>query len=120
MTADTSRDDYRAFLDRQQITTLRDWALHVARERRDVGFLWDLLKHLPATEDLNRDEALLDPIDAVRDLGRLLTDFRHEAASPEVADLLHVRYVEYLLDHAGEHRFDLDDRGQGGAGTAAS
>ena len=118
MTADTSLDDYRAFLERQELATLRDWALHLARERRDVGFLWDLVKHLPVTEDLNRDEALLDPFDAVRDLGRLLTDFRHEAASPEIADLLRVRYVEYLLDHAGQHRFDSDERGRGG--TAAS
>jgi hypothetical protein len=39
MTADNSRDDYQAFLDRQEVTTLPDWALHVARERRDVGFL---------------------------------------------------------------------------------
>jgi hypothetical protein len=61
MTADTPPDDYRAFLDRQDVATLRDWALHVARERRDVGFLWELTKHLPATEDLNRDWALLDP-----------------------------------------------------------
>jgi hypothetical protein len=118
MTADTSRDDYRAFLDRQEVETLRDWALHLARERKDVGFLWDLVKHLPATGDLNRDEAVLDPFTAVRDLGRLLTDFRHEAASPEVADLLRVRYVEYLLDHAGQHRFDQDDRGRGGAAAS--
>jgi hypothetical protein len=113
MTADTSQDDYRDFLDRQEVATLRDWALHVAREHKDVGFLWDLTKHLPATEDLNRDWALLDPFDAIRDLGRLLTDFRHEAADPEVADLLRVRYVEYLLDHASQHRFDLEAHGQG-------
>jgi hypothetical protein len=106
MTADAAQDHYRAFLDRQEITTLRDWSLDLAREHRDVGFLWDLAKHLPVTEDLNRDWALLDPFDAVHDLGRLLTDFRHEAASPEVADLLRVRYTEYLVEHAGQRRFD--------------
>jgi hypothetical protein len=118
MTTDTSQDDYRAFLERQDVTTLRDWALRLARERKDVGFVWDLVKHLPATEDLNRDEAVLDPFDAVRDLGRLLTDFREEAASPEVADLLRVRYVEYLLDHADRHRFDAEERGRGGAAAS--
>jgi hypothetical protein len=106
MTADAALDDYRDFLDRQEVTTLRDWALDLAHEHRDVGFLWDLAKHLPATEDLNLDWAVLDPFDAVRDLRRLLTDFRHEAASPEVADLLRVRYTEYLVDHADERRFD--------------
>ncbi len=106
MTADAPADDYRAFLERQQVARLRDWALEVAREHRDVGFLWDLAKHLPATEDANRDWAAYDPFDAVRELTHLVTHFREEAADPEVADLLRVRYVDYLLERAGEHRFD--------------
>ena len=100
--------DYRAFLEAQEVSTLRDWALQVARDRRDVGFLWELAKHLPSTEDANRDWAVLDPIDAIRDLTHLVTHFREEAASPEVADLLRVRYVSYLLAHAGDHRFDQE------------
>jgi hypothetical protein len=106
MTTDTPTGDYRAFLEAQQVPTLRDWALDLARERRDVGFYWELTKHLPATEDLNRDWATLDPVDAIRELGHLVTHFREEAADPEVAELLRVRYIDYLLDHAGEHRFD--------------
>ncbi len=101
--------DYRAFLEAQDVPTLRDWALQVARDRRDVGFLWELTKHLPSTEDANRDWAAYDPIDAVRDLTRLVTHFREEAASPEVADLLRVRYVDYLLAHADDHRFDRQE-----------
>jgi hypothetical protein len=111
MTTDTPTGDYRAFLEAQQVPTLRDWALDLARERRDVGFYWELTKHLPATEDLNRDWATLDPVDAIRELGHLVTHFREEAADPEVAELLRVRYIDYLLDHAGERRFDQ------GAGT---
>ncbi|HYY77817.1 MAG TPA: hypothetical protein VFD04_01335 [Actinomycetes bacterium] len=98
--------DYRAFLEAQQVSTLRDWALTVARERRDVGFLWELAKHLPSTEDANRDWATYDPVDAVRDLAHLLGHFREEAADPEVAELLRVRYVDYLVEHAGQRRFD--------------
>ena len=108
MTTDTPTGDYRAFLEAQQVPTLRDWALDLARERRDVGFYWELTKHLPATEDLNRDWATLDPVDAIRELGHLVTHFREEAADPEVAELLRVRYIDYLLDHAGERRFDQD------------
>ena len=104
--------DYRAFLEAQQVSTLRDWALAVARERRDVGFLWELAKHLPSTEDANRDWAAYDPIDAVREIAHLLTHFREEAADPEVAELLRVRYVEYLLEHAGQHRFDRRPAGR--------
>jgi hypothetical protein len=108
MTTDTPAGDYRAFLEAQQVPTLRDWALDLARERRDVGFYWELAKHLPATEDANRDWAAYDPVDAIRELGHLVTHFREEAADPEVAELLRVRYIDYLLDHAGERRFDRD------------
>jgi hypothetical protein len=105
MTGHTATDDYRGFLERQELTTLRDWALQLARQRRDVGFLWELAKHLPDTEDVNRDWAAQDPIDAVRELVHLFTHFREEAAAPEVADLLRARYLDYLLEHADERRF---------------
>jgi hypothetical protein len=98
--------DYRSFLEGQDVATLRDWALEVARDRRDVGFYWELAKHLPSTEDANRDWAAYDPIDAIRELGHLVTHFREEAADREVADLLRVRYVEYLVEHADDRRFD--------------
>jgi hypothetical protein len=110
MTSDPPAGDYRAFLDAQDVPTLRDWSLDLARERRDVGFFWDLAKHLPATEDANRDWAAYDPVDAIREIGHLVAHFREEAADPEVAELLRVRYVEYLLDHAGERRFDQGPR----------
>jgi hypothetical protein len=106
MISDAHAGDYRAFLEAQAVPTLRDWSLELARQRRDVGFYWELAKHLPATEDVNRDWAAYDPIDAIRELGHLVSNFREEAADPEVAELLRVRYVDYLLDHATERRFD--------------
>jgi hypothetical protein len=106
MTTDAHVDDYRAFLEAQELTTLRDWALHLARERRDVGFLWDLSKHLQDTEDINTDWAAEDPIDAVRELIHLMTHFREEAANPEVGELLRARYIDYLSEHADQRRFD--------------
>lgn len=106
MTTDTHTDDYRAFLEDQQVTTLRDWALQLARERRDVGFLWDLAKHMPDTQDANTDWATYDPIDAIRELVHLVRHFREEAVDPEVAELLRARYIDYLAEHADEQRFD--------------
>jgi hypothetical protein len=100
--------DYRSFLERQRLETLRDWSLELARERRDVAFLWDLIKQLPDTHEANRDWAVYDPIDAVRELIHLTTHFREEAASPELAELLRARYVAYLADHADRRRFDRD------------
>lgn len=106
----TERDDtaYREFLDSQPLTTLRDWALGLARERLDVGFLWDLAKHLPDNYEANRDWAVLDPFDAVGELTHLVTHFREEAAAPEVAPMLRARYIDYLTEHAGTRRFDAD------------
>ena len=106
MTTDAQAGDYRGFLEAQDVDTLRDWALELARDNHDVGFYWDVAKHLPSTEDANQDWAVLDPIDAIRELGHLVTHFREEAADPEVADLLRVRYVDYLVEHADDRRFD--------------
>jgi hypothetical protein len=106
MSTDARNDEYRSFLEDQPVETLRDWALHLARQRRDVGFLWDLSKHLPDTEDANTDWAAEDPIDAVRELVHLVTHFREEAASPEIGELLKARYVDYLAEHADKQRFD--------------
>jgi hypothetical protein len=102
----TASDDYREFLERQPLPTLRDWALGLARERRDVGFVWDLAKQLPDTHEANQDWAVYDPIDAVAELIHLVGHFRDEAASPQVGELLKARYVVYLSEHAGERRFD--------------
>lgn len=106
MSTDARNDEYRGFLEDQELETLRDWALQFARQHRDLGFLWDLSKHLPDTEDANTDWAAEDPIDAIRELIHLLTHFREEAASPQIGELLKARYVEYLADHADQRRFD--------------
>ncbi len=106
LSPDAQTGDYRSFLEAQPVTTLRDWALEVAKNNRDVGFYWDVAKHLPSTEEANRDWAAYDPIDAIREIGHLVTHFREEAADPEVADLLRVRYVDYLVEHAEDRRFD--------------
>ena len=106
MTTDAQTGDYRSFLEAQPVPVLRDWALELAKDKHDVGFYWEVAKHLPSTEEANLDWATYDPIDAIREIGHLVTNFREEAADPEVAELLRVRYVDYLLEHADERRFD--------------
>ena len=107
--SDAATRDYSDFLERQPLETLRDWAFELAGERHDVAFMWDVVKHLPDNYEANRDWAVLDPVDAVRELIHLATHFREEAASPEVGELLRARYVSYLLEHAGERRFGAAD-----------
>ena len=49
MTTDAQTSDYRSFLEAQPVPTLRDWALEVAKDKHDVGFYWEVAKHLPST-----------------------------------------------------------------------
>ena len=106
LSSDAQTSDYRSFLEAQPVTTLRDWALEVAKDKHDVGFYWEVAKHLPDTQEANLDWATYDPIDAIREIGHLVRHFREEAADPEVADLLRIRYVDYLVEHADDRRFD--------------
>jgi|SRR6188472_3093671 len=75
---------------------LHDRAMDLARERRDVGFLWDLLRAIPAaaaaTGEVDRAE-----FDLFHGLS-LLREFTH-AGQGEVADALRPFYIEYLAEH---------------------
>ncbi|MDL4819595.1 hypothetical protein [Actinomadura opuntiae] len=77
---------------------LHDRAMDLAKERRDVGFLWDLLRAIPAaaaaTGDVDRAE-----FDLFHGLS-LLGEFTH-AGEGEVADALRPFYIEYLAGRAG-------------------
>jgi hypothetical protein len=90
LSSDAQTSDYRSFLEAQPVTTLRDWALEVAKDKHDVGFYWEVAKHLPDTQEANLDWATYDPIDAIREIGHLVR----------------IRYVDYLVEHADDRRFD--------------
>jgi hypothetical protein len=75
---------------------LHDRAMDLARQRRDVGFLWDLLRAIPAaaaaTGEVDRAE-----FDLFHGLS-LLGEFTH-AGECEVADALRPFYIDYLAEH---------------------
>ncbi|OKI52778.1 hypothetical protein [Micromonospora sp. CB01531] len=86
-------------LDRLPTEELREQAFARARERRDVGFFWSVLRHLP-----NSDEAAaLDgapnsvgpTIDEANALWRELTGHGYEESAP----LLRAAFIDYLLKH---------------------
>ncbi|GAB3074687.1 hypothetical protein GCM10027186_33050 [Micromonospora schwarzwaldensis] len=86
-------------LDRLSTEELREQAFHLARERRDVGFFWSVLRHLP-----NADEAAaLDgapnsvgpTIDEANALWRELTGHGYEESAP----LLRAAFIDYLMKH---------------------
>ncbi|MFR9779273.1 hypothetical protein ACL02O_24855 [Micromonospora sp. MS34] len=86
-------------LDKLSTEELREQAFHLAWERRDLGFFWSVLRHLP-----NADEAAaLDgapnsvgpTIDEANALWRELTGHGYEESAP----LLRAAFIDYLMKH---------------------
>ncbi|MFI0349157.1 hypothetical protein [Actinomadura sp. 9N407] len=75
---------------------LHDRAMALARERRDVGFLWELLRAIPAAAASlgNVDRAKFDLLHGLS----LLEEFTH-AGEGEMADALRPLYLGYLTEH---------------------
>ncbi|MDQ1695900.1 MAG: hypothetical protein QOJ03_1253 [Frankiaceae bacterium] len=83
-------------LDRLSTDELRHLAFERAERDRDVGFFWDLVRHLPQAEELAAEDAssgaitagLAETIELVRELlGRGLGD-----AEP----LVRARFISYI------------------------
>lgn len=75
---------------------LHDRAMGLARERHDVGFLWDLLRAIPAAA-ASAGEVGRAEFDLLHGLS-LLEEFTH-AGEGEMADALRPFYIEYLTGH---------------------
>ncbi|MFG3700436.1 hypothetical protein ACGF5C_21330 [Micromonospora sp. NPDC047620] len=98
-TPSTSAGQSFGELDALSTEELRERAFAVARQRRDVGFFWSVLRHLP-----NADEAAaLDgapnsvgpTIDEAVALWRELTGHGYEESAP----LLRAAFIDYLMTH---------------------
>lgn len=89
--------DGAAELDELPSKELYERAMTLARERRDVGFLWELLRAIPAAAaaigEVDRAE-----FDLLHGLS-LLEEFTH-AGEGEMADALRPLYIEYLTEHS--------------------
>ncbi|POM23078.1 hypothetical protein BTM25_52840 [Actinomadura rubteroloni] len=77
---------------------LHDRAVARARERRDLGFLWELLRAIPAAAAATGevDRAEFDMLHVMS----LLEEFRY-AGDSDLADALRPVYVSYLTEHGG-------------------
>lgn len=78
---------------------LHDRAVELAKERRDLRFLWELLRAIPSAE------ASAGHLDyAEQDVSRisgLLTDLAG-VREGEIADALRPMYLDYLEQHSGD------------------
>jgi len=83
-------------LDRLSTEELRQRAFERAEHHHDVGFFWDLIKHLPSSDDIAAEDAssgnitggIAEMVDLVRELmGRGLGD---------TEPLVRARFIDYL------------------------
>ncbi|WP_019631538.1 hypothetical protein [Actinomadura atramentaria] len=85
-----------AELDKLSSAELHDRAVARAKERHDLGFLWELLREIPAAAAATGevDRAEYDMLHVVS----LLEEFRG-AGDGDLADALRPVYVSYLTEH---------------------
>jgi hypothetical protein len=83
-------------LDQLSTEELRQRAFERAEHHHDIGFFWDLIKHLPSADDIATEDAssghitggITEAIDVVRELmGRGLG---------ETEPLVRARFIDYL------------------------
>jgi hypothetical protein len=86
-------------LDGLSTEELRERAFALAIKRRDVGFFWDLIQHLPHADDAESLDASLGAVgasisDAVA-LWRELTGHEYGDSEP----LIRAAFIDYLSRH---------------------
>ena len=87
-------------LDHLSTDELRDRAFNRAERHGDVGFFWDLIKHLPATANLEGEDGSLggvslgitETIELVREM--IGSDYG------DLEPLIRARFIDYLQNHA--------------------
>jgi hypothetical protein len=88
----------RAQLEALTTEELRTKAFGVAERRVDVGFFWDLLKHLPASSELAGDDSFTGAPAAISDLVELFRELRGNHLA-EAEPMLRAKFVDYLAEH---------------------
>lgn len=86
-----------ADLDALSTKELHDRAMNLARERRDVGFAWELLRSIPAAAAATGETDRAN-FDLLHGLARI-DEFFH-ADEGELGEALRPVYISYLTEHA--------------------
>src|SRR4051812_30514757 len=87
-----------ADLDGLSTEELRKRAFHRAERHADIGFFWDLIKHLPSSADLETEDGSLGSVSgSISELVPLV----RELLGKDLGDsepLLRARYLDYLRE----------------------
>jgi hypothetical protein len=93
-------DEIFEALDALDTNELKDRALARARERGDVGFLWELIEHLPQASELaTEDGASTGMATTARDLLAVIEQvwgYQIDNVGP-MEPLLRARFIDYLM-----------------------
>jgi len=87
-------------LDSLSSRELHDLAVHRALHHADVGFLWELLRSIPAAEAIEGDER--DSEADIMKVSALLAD-AYGSGEGGLADALRPLYLDYLRKHPPHH-----------------
>jgi hypothetical protein len=94
--------DRLAELDALPTEELRRRAFSRAVERRDLGFFWSLLRHLPHADDAEELDASLGAVGAsVEDAVALWREFTGHGYG-DAEPLLRAAFIDYLSRQSGE------------------
>ncbi len=84
-------------LDALSTEELRHRAFELAERKRDVGFFWDLIRHLPPSDDIAAEDASSGNITG--SLAELAEMVRQMAGAERLGDsepLIRARLIDYL------------------------
>lgn len=84
-------------LERLSTKELHDLAIETARRRKDVAFLWRLVKALPVAEEVAGDDERAKT-DILRPIA-LINDLLFDSDEGALGEALRPMYVEYLSTH---------------------
>lgn len=88
-----------AELDALPTEELRERAFHRARERRDVGFFWSVLKHLPNADEAAELDGAPNSIGPTVDEAFALWRELEGHGYGENEPLLRAAFIDYLQKH---------------------
>jgi hypothetical protein len=92
-------DDTAAELDSLSTEQLRKRAFHRAERHGDIGFFWDLIRHLPSAADLENDDGSLGGVSGgIAEVVELFRELQGKDLG-DVEPLLRARYLDYLRAH---------------------
>jgi hypothetical protein len=88
-------------LDSLSFDELRHRAFHIAEHRLDVRFFWDLLEHLPSSQELSTEDASAGNIGgSIEETIALAREFLAGDVGDPEKELLRARFIDYIRTHS--------------------